>query len=334
MSSTGAAADRTSGRSGVPGLRGRPPNSRLGWCCPQTAPRRGSLSWAWIARPGHEERLWLSRRLVPGCCGGARLWGRADAGGAGRGGGAEPADGQRPGAGHATDRPQGHGPAAGRRAAAGRLGPRRVRGGRAGPSGPAGPAAGGVPAATPALPRDIACFTGRQARASRAGRRGGGAGGVVSIHAIGGMAGIGKTALAVHAAHQLAAPVPGRADLLAAVRAHPGAPPGGPGRCAGQPAADGRGPAGRSRPSWRRGWAVARPAGRTAAAAGAGRRGRQRAGPPLLPGAGGAWCWSPAAGACPRWTTPRDSLDTLRPAMRPPCGPAGRPPRADPGRSG
>ncbi len=29
-------------------------------------------------------------------------------------------------------------------------------------------------------------------------------GGVVSIHAIGGMAGIGKTAFAVHAAHQLA----------------------------------------------------------------------------------------------------------------------------------
>jgi hypothetical protein len=34
-------------------------------------------------------------------------------------------------------------------------------------------------------------------------------GGVVSIHAIGGMAGVGKTAFAVHAAHQLADRFPG-----------------------------------------------------------------------------------------------------------------------------
>ena len=68
------------------------------------------------------------------------------------------------------------------------------------------PASGGVAAATRALPRDIGSFTGRQlelrqlvgvtARSSLPG--------VVGIHAIGGMAGIGKTALAVHAAHQLA----------------------------------------------------------------------------------------------------------------------------------
>jgi transcriptional regulator with XRE-family HTH domain len=65
---------------------------------------------------------------------------------------------------------------------------------------------GGVAAATRALPRDIASFTGRQAELRQL------VGvtavplypGVVSIHAIGGMAGIGKTALAVHAAHQLA----------------------------------------------------------------------------------------------------------------------------------
>jgi tetratricopeptide (TPR) repeat protein/transcriptional regulator with XRE-family HTH domain len=65
-----------------------------------------------------------------------------------------------------------------------------------------------VAAATRALPRDIAAFTGRQAElaqltgalasAAAAG------GGVVSIHAIGGMAGIGKTTFAVHAAHRLA----------------------------------------------------------------------------------------------------------------------------------
>ncbi len=61
--------------------------------------------------------------------------------------------------------------------------------------------------ATRSLPRDVASFTGRGAELSRllgtvdsltA------AGGVVGIHAIGGMAGVGKTAFAVHAAHNLA----------------------------------------------------------------------------------------------------------------------------------
>jgi tetratricopeptide (TPR) repeat protein len=75
-------------------------------------------------------------------------------------------------------------------------------GGRAGP---AGAGAGGGAAAIRTLPRDIASFTGRQreledlVEAAVAG-----AGGVVGIHAIGGMAGVGKTAFAVHAAHQLA----------------------------------------------------------------------------------------------------------------------------------
>ena len=72
---------------------------------------------------------------------------------------------------------------------------------------PGGGAAGaGGAAATRTLPRDIGSFTGRQPElwqlvgaASGSPRPG-----VVSIHAIGGMAGIGKTALAVHAAHQLA----------------------------------------------------------------------------------------------------------------------------------
>jgi tetratricopeptide (TPR) repeat protein/transcriptional regulator with XRE-family HTH domain len=66
-------------------------------------------------------------------------------------------------------------------------------------------------AATRALPRDIASFTGRQAElcqlmetlaAAAAG------GGVVGIHAIDGMAGIGKTTFAVHAAHRLAGSFP------------------------------------------------------------------------------------------------------------------------------
>ena len=61
------------------------------------------------------------------------------------------------------------------------------------------------------LPRDIASFTGRtgelrQLTAALGDAAGGG--GVVSIHAIGGMAGVGKTALAVHAAHRLAGDYP------------------------------------------------------------------------------------------------------------------------------
>jgi tetratricopeptide (TPR) repeat protein/transcriptional regulator with XRE-family HTH domain len=66
-------------------------------------------------------------------------------------------------------------------------------------------------AATRALPRDIAAFTGRQAELSRlmgalaAAATGGG---VVGIHAIDGMAGIGKTAFAVHAAHRLTGAFP------------------------------------------------------------------------------------------------------------------------------
>jgi tetratricopeptide (TPR) repeat protein/transcriptional regulator with XRE-family HTH domain len=66
-------------------------------------------------------------------------------------------------------------------------------------------------AATRALPRDIASFTGRQAELARLmGTLAAVAadGGVVGIHAIDGMAGIGKTTFAVHAAHQLAGSFP------------------------------------------------------------------------------------------------------------------------------
>ena len=66
----------------------------------------------------------------------------------------------------------------------------------------------GVAAATRTLPRDIASFTGRQHELDGLTDAVAGAGGVVSIHAIGGMAGIGKTAFAVHAAHQLAGRFP------------------------------------------------------------------------------------------------------------------------------
>jgi tetratricopeptide (TPR) repeat protein/transcriptional regulator with XRE-family HTH domain len=66
-------------------------------------------------------------------------------------------------------------------------------------------------AATRALPRDVAAFTGREAELARL--MGGidalaAAGGVVGIHAVGGMAGVGKTTFAVHAAHRLAGAFP------------------------------------------------------------------------------------------------------------------------------
>ena len=76
---------------------------------------------------------------------------------------------------------------------------------------PAASDAGGVTAGTRTLPRDIASFTGREAELRRLTgtiMETGGPGGVVSIYAIGGMAGVGKTALAVHAAHQLASRFP------------------------------------------------------------------------------------------------------------------------------
>jgi tetratricopeptide (TPR) repeat protein/transcriptional regulator with XRE-family HTH domain len=60
---------------------------------------------------------------------------------------------------------------------------------------------------TRTLPRDIASFIGRQHELRQlvdTVNGAAGSGGVVSIYAVGGMAGIGKTAFAVHAAHQLA----------------------------------------------------------------------------------------------------------------------------------
>jgi tetratricopeptide (TPR) repeat protein/transcriptional regulator with XRE-family HTH domain len=73
-------------------------------------------------------------------------------------------------------------------------------------------APGGMAASTRTLPRDIASFTGRERELRELMVTVTGAAdarGVVGIHAIGGMAGIGKTALAVHAAHRLAGRFPG-----------------------------------------------------------------------------------------------------------------------------
>jgi tetratricopeptide (TPR) repeat protein/DNA-binding XRE family transcriptional regulator len=74
----------------------------------------------------------------------------------------------------------------------------------------------GVTPATRALPRDTASFTGREAELLQlmGPVLGADSGGVVSIYAIGGMAGVGKTALAVHAAHRLAPRFPDGAVFL------------------------------------------------------------------------------------------------------------------------
>jgi DNA-binding XRE family transcriptional regulator len=85
-------------------------------------------------------------------------------------------------------------------------------------------------AATRTLPRDMASFTGRAAELARltAVVRGAAGGAVVGIHAIGGMAGIGKTTLAVHAAHQLADGFPDGQFFLPPHAHTPGQRPVGP----------------------------------------------------------------------------------------------------------
>ena len=68
----------------------------------------------------------------------------------------------------------------------------------------AGSVPGGIASVKRTLPRDIASFTGREAELRELVESWAGSAGIVGIHAIGGMAGVGKTTLAVHAAHRLA----------------------------------------------------------------------------------------------------------------------------------
>jgi tetratricopeptide (TPR) repeat protein len=90
-------------------------------------------------------------------------------------------------------------------------------------------AAGYLPAGVRySLPPDTAAFTGRQAELDRITATitdSAGTGGVVAIQAIGGMPGVGKTTLAVHAAHLLTDRFPGR-QLFLSLHAHtPGQDP-------------------------------------------------------------------------------------------------------------
>ena len=95
-----------------------------------------------------------------------------------------------------------------------------------GPGTRAGPHS--APGVRYSLPPDTAAFTGRQgelARITDAVTAAAGTGGVVAIHAIGGMPGVGKTALAVHAAHVLKDRFPDR-QLFLSLHAHtPGQDP-------------------------------------------------------------------------------------------------------------
>jgi tetratricopeptide (TPR) repeat protein/transcriptional regulator with XRE-family HTH domain len=118
-------------------------------------------------------------------------------------------------------------------AARGRAPPAEVLAARAGAARGASAVLGAFAAtATRALPRDIAGFTGRAAElaqlAAAVTAAAGGGGGVVGIHAIGGMAGIGKTTLAVHAAHQLAGSFPDGQFFLPLHGHTPGQRPVGP----------------------------------------------------------------------------------------------------------
>jgi tetratricopeptide (TPR) repeat protein/transcriptional regulator with XRE-family HTH domain len=100
-------------------------------------------------------------------------------------------------------------------------------------TGHGGATASGVAAAMArTLPRDIASFTGRRQELQELVDAAIGAadpGRIVGIHAIGGMAGIGKTAFAVRAAHQLTERFPGGQIFLPLHGHTPGQQPVGPG---------------------------------------------------------------------------------------------------------
>ncbi|HXW87051.1 MAG TPA: helix-turn-helix domain-containing protein, partial [Streptosporangiaceae bacterium] len=90
------------------------------------------------------------------------------------------------------------------------------------------PRASAAAAATQTLPRDIGGFTGREPELARLladVAADSGPAGIHAIHAIDGMAGIGKTTLAVHAAHRLAGRFPDGQFFLPLHAHTPGRPP-------------------------------------------------------------------------------------------------------------
>ncbi len=145
------------------------------------------------------------------------------------------------------------------------------------------------------LPADVAGFVGRteQLRCLSELLDRGDRPAAVVISAIAGTAGVGKTALAVHWARQVARPVPGRPVVHQSSRLRSGRDGGDARR--GDAVVPGRagraGPAGARGPG-RAGRTVSQPAGAAADAGAAGQRPRRRAGPPVaarharLPGAG------------------------------------------------
>jgi tetratricopeptide (TPR) repeat protein/transcriptional regulator with XRE-family HTH domain len=89
----------------------------------------------------------------------------------------------------------------------------------------AAPRASAAAAATQTLPRDISGFTGREPELARLLADVAADSGPAGIHAIDGMAGIGKTTLAVHAAHRLAGRFPDGQFFLPLHAHTPGRPP-------------------------------------------------------------------------------------------------------------
>ena len=178
---------------------------------------------------------------------------------------------------------------------------------------------GVVAAATRTLPRDLISFTGRQRELEQLAAAGAGA--VVGIHAIGGMAGVGKTALAVHAAHKLAGRFPGGQIFLPLHGHTPGQQPVDPGDAlasllltAGVPAAQVPPDTAARMALWRDRLAERQLLLILDDAASSEQVSR------CCQVLAGAWCWSPAAATCPRWRTrPRSAWIPCRRRRRPGC---------------